>query len=173
MSESPTPLSFTFTVPGNVRPKGRPRLSFKDGVRRAWIPRANTDYQNVVRQAALQALGPNAPLEGAVRVDVTMWRQPPARASKAELAKMLSGQLVPISRPDIDNVLKAVSDALTGAVIRDDAQISDLIGRKRYGSEARIDVSVSQVGVATEETGVSEGGEGVLVRRTSRGAAAI
>lgn len=77
-----------------------------------------------------------------------MWRRPPARTPKAKLAKMLAGQLIPISRPDIDNVLKVVSDALTGALIRDDAQISDLIGRKRYGPEARIDVSVSQVGVA-------------------------
>jgi Holliday junction resolvase RusA-like endonuclease len=48
----------------------------------------------------------------------------------------------PTSKPDATKVLRALEDALTGVVWRDDAQIVDQRARKFYGSPARAVVRV-------------------------------
>jgi Holliday junction resolvase RusA-like endonuclease len=51
-------------------------------------------------------------------------------------------------KPDIDNLLKSLKDALTGLLWRDDRQISDVHAHKRMaaGNEApHVDVVVKQV----------------------------
>lgn len=39
----------------------------------------------------------------------------------------------PCVAPDVDKLLRAVGDALKGILIHDDALITDMIGRKRFG----------------------------------------
>ena len=41
----------------------------------------------------------------------------------------------PISRPDVDNLLKGVIDALNGFAWKDDNQITTLIGKKNYAEK--------------------------------------
>jgi Holliday junction resolvase RusA-like endonuclease len=43
-------------------------------------------------------------------------------AKKQQLA--VAGEILPTGRPDLDNVAKAVKDALNGVVYRDDAMIT-------------------------------------------------
>lgn len=38
-------------------------------------------------------------------------------------------------RPDLDNLVKAVKDAMTGVVYRDDSQIVELLAKKKPGKE--------------------------------------
>lgn len=45
-------------------------------------------------------------------------------------------------KPDLDNLQKAVLDSLNGIVWRDDAQITDLQGRKWYADKPKIIVRV-------------------------------
>jgi Holliday junction resolvase RusA-like endonuclease len=47
-------------------------------------------------------------------------------------------------RPDLDNIVKAVKDALRGIVYRDDAQIIELLARKQYGVPG-VDILVERV----------------------------
>lgn len=46
-------------------------------------------------------------------------------------------------RPDVDNVLKLVLDALQPHCFADDALCREAATAKRYGSENRIDVTIS------------------------------
>lgn len=46
------------------------------------------------------------------------------------------------TKPDIDKLGRAVLDALTGIVFRDDSQVIDCTLRKFYGTPARMDVQV-------------------------------
>lgn len=41
----------------------------------------------------------------------------------------------PVVKPDIDKLLRATLDALTGVLFHDDAQVVEVITRKLYGSE--------------------------------------
>jgi crossover junction endodeoxyribonuclease RusA len=51
----------------------------------------------------------------------------------------------PASKPDIDKLARALLDALTGVLWRDDAQVTDLVVRKRYavpGEPERADIEI-------------------------------
>ena len=54
----------------------------------------------------------------------------------------LNGELKPTVKPDLDNIAKIVADALNGLAYRDDSCIVDLVVRKRYGVEARVEVKI-------------------------------
>jgi crossover junction endodeoxyribonuclease RusA len=51
----------------------------------------------------------------------------------------------PAVTPDIDKAARAVLDALTGVVMRSDAQVVTLHAEKRYGSPARCEVTVTEL----------------------------
>jgi Holliday junction resolvase RusA-like endonuclease len=48
----------------------------------------------------------------------------------------------PATRPDVDKLSRAVLDALSGVVYRDDAQIVEKVARKRYGAPERVEIRV-------------------------------
>jgi Holliday junction resolvase RusA-like endonuclease len=47
-----------------------------------------------------------------------------------------------VVKPDIDKLVRSTSDALSGILYADDAQIVDLNVRKHYGSPERVEVSM-------------------------------
>lgn len=47
-------------------------------------------------------------------------------------------------KPDLDKLLRAVGDALTGVAYRDDAQIASWVAFKRYGEPARAEVLIRE-----------------------------
>ena len=57
---------------------------------------------------------------------------------------MLDGKILPAKKPDIDNVVKAVLDALNGVAYRDDTQVVELHVRKSYSEKPRVEVSIEK-----------------------------
>jgi Holliday junction resolvase RusA-like endonuclease len=47
--------------------------------------------------------------------------------------------------PDVDKLARCALDALTGIVIRDDAQIVDLHAGKRYGEPERAEITIREL----------------------------
>ena len=68
--------------------------------------------------------------------------QIPVSWTKAKRADALAGLVMPTGRPDLDNLVKALTDACNGIVWRDDAQIVRLMAEKRYGEQPGAVVSV-------------------------------
>lgn len=62
---------------------------------------------------------------------------------------MNAGFIRPTTKPDIDNVQKAVMDALTGVWYVDDSQIVESHVGKWYSENPRVEVTVEE---ATDET---------------------
>ena len=56
----------------------------------------------------------------------------PKSASKKARAAMIEGLISPTKKPDMDNVVKIVLDALNGFAWHDDAQVVDLSVSKIY-----------------------------------------
>ena len=48
-------------------------------------------------------------------------------------------------KPDVDKLLRAIGDSLTGTVIRDDAQIARVIATKLYGEPACARILIREV----------------------------
>lgn len=129
-----------FVVPGEPVGKGRPRAFRMGAGVRMFTPDKTARYENLVAMAAQQAMGGRAPMEGPVELDLVLITTPPASWSKKKRAAALGGEFPPETKPDWDNVGKAICDAMNGIVFIDDKQVADAQVRKRYGQipEARV-----------------------------------
>ena len=56
------------------------------------------------------------------------------------------GELRPQTKPDIDNVVKVICDALNGLAYDDDRSITQLHAVKLYGDNPRVDIAIQEVG---------------------------
>ena len=62
---------------------------------------------------------------------------------------MLAGRTLPTKKPDADNVMKIILDALNGVAYEDDRQIVALAIRKTYGEKPGVRVEIRTI--ASEE----------------------
>lgn len=137
----------SFTIPGPPQGKARPKVvRIKTGASVTYTPDKTVRYEELVRlryQAAANGLrfADNA----AVAVEITAWYPIPKSKSKRVKAAMLAGQMAPTKKPDCDNVLKIICDALNGIAYRDDAQIVKVQLAKEYADEPRTDVRLWEV----------------------------
>lgn len=122
--------SISFTVYGRPVPKGRPRFNSKTGV--VYPPKRTVDFERSVRSAASMAMRGHVILTGAVFLEVSSYFMVPKSWSKKKRIDALSGDAWHSCKPDGDNLLKAVCDALNGVVWMDDAQCSMKTIKKRY-----------------------------------------
>lgn len=113
--------------------KARPRFGrTKSGGVVTFTPQKTRNFERDFRSLAQVAMTGKTVLEGPVKVTI-----------KAYFAhKTKTGWHV--SRPDLDNIVKAVLDALNGTVFDDDAAVCELVATKEYGEE-RIEVQVKNV----------------------------
>lgn len=84
-------------------------------------------------------------LEGTLVADITAYYQMP-KTSATKALKMVSGEIRPVVKPDLDNVAKIVLDSLNGIAYADDKQIVELRVKKVYGSEPKVEVVISSLG---------------------------
>lgn len=74
----------------------------------------------------------------------------PKGDSKATRAAKLEGFIRPTKKPDMDNVVKLVADALNQVAYRDDTQIVDCQCRKFYSEQPRTVIIIKQIGKENE-----------------------
>ncbi|BAE50737.1 RusA family crossover junction endodeoxyribonuclease [Paramagnetospirillum magneticum] len=126
------------TIPGEVTGKGRPRIW--NG--RAVTPAKTRSKEGVIASLAMDAMGGCDPLTGPVLVTIEAVLPVATSWSKKRRAAALDGTEQPTKKPDLDNVVKLVLDAVNGIVFADDAQITHIIASKRYGVFAQTTLTV-------------------------------
>lgn len=109
-----------------IRPKPKQRPRFSNG--HTYTPRETQDYENQVRFMVKSQMDQNGwePFQDHASMEVWF------TFGRKEFKKYHN------SRPDIDNLLKAVQDALNGVLYRDDSIITEISARKYYGYESAI-----------------------------------
>jgi len=126
--QAPAPRSISFTIAGRIGGKGRPRGFVRGGKVAMFTPAKTVSDEAIVRHTAHSVMRGAPPLVGPIRLVVQTWRQPPVSWSlkKRAAAKWIT------SKPDFDNTLKLISDALNGIAYLDDAQIASGHHQKQY-----------------------------------------
>lgn len=133
-------LDLCFIVVGEPRGKGRPRFTRRGF---AYTDAATRDYETLIACRAAEAMPcPATELPVAVRVDI--YKGVPKSWSKAKRRRALDGQEIP-GKPDLDNVAKAVLDAMNTVVYADDNQVIRLLVQKQYSLEPRLVVTVKEM----------------------------
>lgn len=135
-----------FTVYGEPVAQGRPRASTAGGFVKLYDPAKSRDYKDYVRLAASEH-APSALLEGPIGMMVTVYRSMPKYLSKYpnKAAAAERGEILPTTKPDTDNYLKGVKDALKGVIWKDDSQVVEVFARKRYSARPRIEVKIKDL----------------------------
>jgi Holliday junction resolvase len=131
-----------FSMSGEPRGKGRPRVDTRGA-----FPRIHTDgktarYERSVRKIAQAAMKGRAPLEGPVSVSLRFRMPIPKSATKRVRTAMAAGEIAHTGRPDLDNMAKAIFDALNKVVFADDAQVVRSFVTKIYAEQPGVDVRV-------------------------------
>ena len=156
-----------FFVPGTPVGKGRPRAARRGAGVVMFTPEKTADYEALVAETASNAMRAEnsirwgelygfglasairaeaiPPLTGPLAVMLEMQFPVPASWSKAKRARALAGVEWHTSKPDADNVAKAILDACNGVVFRDDAQVVMLIATKAFSKEPGVQVVIREV----------------------------
>ena len=150
-----------FEIPGEPVGKARPRFLRKTGM--AYTPKKTESYENRVAAAAQRAMANNEPWQGPVKLECRAVYLCP----KSWSAKKRAEAVWKTSKPDADNILKIVKDAMNKIVFRDDAQVVVATVQKKYGPIAKLTVVVTDLTVPAAEVvgrGVAgRGGDSVAV----------
>ena len=134
-----------FFVPGTPVGKGRPRAFRMGKGVRMFTPEKTANYESLVATAAHAAMEGRAPILTACEATMEIRLQVPASWSKKKQAQALDGLMFPTKKPDVDNVVKAIFDALNGIVWGDDVQVVGLAVSKRYDAIPGVRVGIRAV----------------------------
>lgn len=121
-------IGLTFTVFGVAQPQGSSKAFMPKGARFPVVTSDNPKikgWRQLVAEAASHALRGRGQLcEGPVMLSIRFYLPRPKSLANKDRAH--------VTRPDVDKLCRAVSDALTSVAYRDDSQIVGLHAEKRY-----------------------------------------
>lgn len=122
-------------IEGDPVPKARARI-VRYG--HAYTPRKTANWEKIVRLTAISAMNGRQMLTGPVQAKFWFYLPMPRNIPKKRRPTAL-----PHHRPDLDNLVKSVKDALNGVAYHDDGQIVKLSAQKTYGTPAGVRITIA------------------------------
>lgn len=130
--------------------KARPRFRMVHGHAVAYTPKKTKDAEEDVARAYLKAAGGKTFGKRPVVLNVYVDKLPPKEASKKTKEEMVAGYIRPACKPDADNCLKLVSDALNGVAYDDDRQIVEMRVVKTYSYTEKTHIRIEDAACNVE-----------------------
>lgn len=130
-----------FTVDGDPRGKERPRFRGH-----AYTPAKTRQYEKAVKDAYIEKYGNFKYPDGTMlRMSICAFYKIPKSVSKANKLLMLNDVIRPTKKPDLDNIIKIIADALNGVAYKDDSAIIDIRCYKKYATEPKVLIQIEEV----------------------------
>lgn len=110
----------------------------------SYTPKKTMDYENKVRWSYTTAGGKyygDKPL----RVSIQAFYPIPKGFNKVKRENALSGIIRPQTKPDCDNVVKGILDALNGIAYHDDNQVVSVSCDKYYAETGHVIVNIKEI----------------------------
>ena len=123
-------VDVTFIVEDGQDPVAKARPRWSHG--RVYTPSRTVNAENMIRKAWKNAGGEM--IHGPVAVSIDFLMQTPKSWSQAKKIMAQDREILPLKKPDIDNMIKTVLDALNGLAYDDDKQIVELTASKSYNT---------------------------------------
>lgn len=122
----------TIVIPGTPRGKGRPQFSGK--TKTAYTPAGTRSYEDLVGRMATVAMRGKDAFTGPLHLDMKAHFIVPVSWPASKRSDAIAGLIKPIGKPDLDNIIKAISDGMQNIVFRDDAAIVSVSCSKVYAA---------------------------------------
>jgi len=125
------------------KPQSRPRFARRGKFVNTYEQEEMSDWKAEFTRLLL-AQSPRLISEGAVEPVMAFYITPPKTVSglKRNAVRLQNEQIRVSKKPDADNYEKACWDCMSGIVFKDDGQISDWSGKKRYSLNPRIEITI-------------------------------
>lgn len=136
-------MIYEFEVPSKIIGKGRPRLNSYTGC--VYTPTRTKDYETLVEQYFILKYPKYRPMEGRAKVTIKAYFEIPKSTTKAQREQMLLNNISPTKKPDIDNIVKIVLDAMNKFAFKDDTQIARLEVEKLYtDGDEKLEIKIEE-----------------------------
>jgi Holliday junction resolvase RusA-like endonuclease len=136
----------SLTIPGSPQGKQRPRW-FKFGT---YTPKETVNYETLIKELFAVKYADFKPIDCPVKMALEIFHSIPNSKSKKVKALMEAGSIRPAVRPDMDNVIKILCDALSGLAYQNDSQIIELTAKKFYSYIPRVELTLDGCGEEKE-----------------------
>jgi len=119
--------------------KARPRFT-RQGF--AYTPKRTASFERFVKATARKAMAMRKPYGRTVAISLTLdfFFQIPKSWSRKKQERMLGKPK--LSKSDLDNLEKSVLDGFNKVIYEDDANVYELIARKKWDTENHIDITI-------------------------------
>lgn len=135
-----------FTILGKPVGKQRPRVVKVKGINRTYTPRKTVDYENLVKLSYVQAAKSFCfPKKSMLCIEIKAYYSIPKSTSKKRKIDMINKKILPIKKPDLDNVAKIICDSLNKLAYHDDSAIIEMKVQKFYDEKARVEVKIREI----------------------------
>ena len=137
-------MELTLTIPGEPCAQGRPRFSTHGGFVKAYDPEKSRNYKAYVKMCAIKSMQEQGLTltEKALSIEVRAFMSIPSSKSKQFKQAAVLGIERPTKKPDVDNIFKCVTDAMSGIAYKDDKQIVAATVNKWYAEVPRVEVLI-------------------------------
>ena len=115
--------------PFEPKPKGRPRFT-RTG--HAYTPKTTHDYEKLIREHYKE--NTTDFYDCAIHIKLIFYMPIPKSTTKKQKALIESGAVKYTKKPDLDNMIKSVTDAILGVAYEDDSLITKITAEKKYSS---------------------------------------
>lgn len=117
-------------------PAPRPRVTRRG----TYMKKEYVEYKNYIKEKYLEKYKNDRS-----KKPISMVAEFVFKAPKSWSKKKRENTKLHTTRPDIDNLVKAVKDSLNGVAYCDDSQICDIYATKKYGDEDRICIYIEEI----------------------------
>lgn len=135
-----------FIVEGKPQGKARARTFYNSraGKMQSITPEKTKSYEDLIRWK-YKAAGGEYYGEKTLQVDIEAYYPMPKAFSKAKVKAVVDGKLRPTTKPDCDNIVKVVLDALNGVAYYDDKQVISVSCSKFYDEKGYIRICIKEI----------------------------
>ena len=140
-------MEVKFIVNGEPAGKGRPRFSARGKYVKAYTPEKTLNYENLIAWEYQHQCDYKFEKCAMLDMRIKAFYKIAKSTSKKKAELMKKGLLRPTKKPDIDNVVKIIADSLNDIAYHDDTQIVDLMCRKFYSDNPRVEVLIREINI--------------------------
>lgn len=133
------------TILGEPVAQHRPRITTAGKFPRMYKSAADNNYREKLYWEAKKLNMKPIPRTTALFVEILVYRPIPKSISTVKAQMAEAKHIRPTTKPDIDNYIKQIFDALNGLVWEDDAQIVTVLANKFFSTQPRLEIEISEL----------------------------
>lgn len=133
------------TIEGEPVGKGRPRVTLRGKFTHTYTPEKTKNYERLIQNAYLSSYTYEDMLEGPIKAELKAYFPIPDSIPKKKKPYLLNNYEKHTKKPDIDNIVKSVFDALNDLAFTDDSHIVELSAKKLYSETPRVELILKEI----------------------------